>query len=449
MARKTRVVIKPYVVPLIGEAIKIVSNGHRYVFDIRTLFYKVRELFLKEYYRCPECNGKIIEVRLGVEILAICDQGHEVCPDELTPVVEGLKFYDYNSFTQDFMVWYEKEYGKIELMYRHERGRYCYPTSGGWSYENPIGGKEEAHPHTGIANKVIIVEKEGIYGILKENDFDVRLDAVIVSTMGHSIEEARKLLKKYQQISKVICILHDLDIHGLEIAEELTRPTKRRDIHLDAVKVVDLGINFEIVRRLGLLPEPVKLSKQDLGKLNGLLERGVIDKEQYEFLKSYRVEINALTPSQLVQWLEERLKELDLWKTIPSQEEIDETIEREVKSEVNDEVEDEGMEFVGVGEVRGKLDEIEGKIGELASKLVADITVEHDYTPDDVRKALEKNNKRYWTRVVKAWGSRLAREMNIDDAKEDIKDKLYTISEMMDEVIEKLDEVLEEMETIE
>jgi len=335
------------------------------------------------------------------------------------------------------------------LMYREERGRYCAPYTWGGIEEEKIGGRREAVAITGVGNKVLVVEKEGVFGVLAENNFAVALDCIIVSTMGHSIEKARELLLKYVEEGKEIYVLHDYDVHGLEICEELTRPTKRRDIFLPKERVHDLGINWKTVKEMKLLPEKVKLGKEDRGKLRGLYERKVIDDEQHDFLQNYRVEINVFTPKQLMEWLEKRFKELNAWKTIPSQEEINKTIEDKVKSEVVDEVEGEGMEFVRVREVRGKLDEIEGKIGELASKLVKDITVEHDYAPDDVRKALEKNNKRYWTRVVKAWGSRLVMEMDTDDVKEDIKDKLYTIAEMMDEVIEKLDEVLEEMETIE
>ncbi len=65
------------------------------------------------------------------------------------------------------------------------------------------------------------------------------------------------------------------------------------------------------------------MGKEDLGKLKGILGRGEITEEDYEFLLRGRIELNALTPTELLEWLEKRLEELDLWKTVPEQEELD------------------------------------------------------------------------------------------------------------------------------
>jgi hypothetical protein len=63
---------------------------------------------------------------------------------------------------------------------------------------------------------------------------------------------------------------------------------------------------------MGLRPEPIKLLKHDIPLK--LKER--LTPEELNFLKSYRIELNAMTSGQLIGWIESNLQKLGLAKKL-------------------------------------------------------------------------------------------------------------------------------------
>ena len=468
---------------LLPEAIDLASDGGRYVFSIRTLFYVIRQLFLTRFYVCPHCGGQP-RLKEPPDTFECMGCGAVLSGGELKPKHPSIKFYKrYDSFTQDFLRSYEKRHGPIPNMYREERGEFTSPTEDGRSISSIIGGRRENRFIAGIGNKIIVVEKSGIYGTLVENNFHIRLDAVILCTEGFSIEKAREILKKAEELGFPICPLHDFDINGLLIKETLTKPTKRLDIHLNPENVIDLGLNWEIVNRLmrekGLIPEPVELRLADVTKLEGMLSRGEITEEAYRFLlgkptekyfkwkqgekvkpqdvlaRGFRVELQALRPSELIEWLERRLDELGLWKTLPSQEELNEELYRYMRAEIEwllsdleVKIDDLIIEISEWIEKELGLDEIWDALGKMRQLIVSKVTeiVKNDVrlpkvdelelptlTVEELKELLKQSPDSYWTKVARRRASEL-----LIDLKADIKD----------DVLMKLDEVENEMEEI-
>jgi hypothetical protein len=284
------------VLEIIDDAIERVSEGVDF-FTVRSLFYAVRLIYLTSF--------------------------------------PNVKFYkQYNSFTQDFLPKYEKTYGRIEGLVREPRGNIASVDE--WAKRESkqimtglyLQGVEEGIDYdlVGCGNKIIAVEKAGLWRAMVENRFDLKLDAILMNTGGFSTEAGREVLVEAHQTGLPVCILHDYDINGVLIYTTLTKPTQRRDSYVP--NVIDLGLNWEVVSDLiergDIIPEPVPtLRKQDQAKLEGLVDRGRISYEEYDFLRENRVELNALTPFELMNWLEKVLEEKRLWKTIPNQEELD------------------------------------------------------------------------------------------------------------------------------
>lgn len=388
---------------ILPQAIEEVSSGGQFKFSTRNLFYKVRELYLKKF--------------------------------------PGQPFYkDYNTFTQDFLTAYEKRIGKINGLVREPRGSYITPTE--W-YDSE--NKLTESISVGVGNAILVVEKEGIYEVMKENKFHKRLDKVIVNIKGFTTEAGRKALaeiaEKYPD--KPIIVLHDYDVNGLWIKESLTHPTKRRDIYVNA-EIIDIGMNWEVIKELGLdvNAEPVKLSKQDQAKLDGLLQRGYITQEEYEFLKQYRVEINAMTPEQLLHWLEKRLEELGLWKTVPTEDELQremkytiederESIIHELVNEIKWDVEDR----IGITEIERAIDDVKEKIKELAGETVKNLTGDIEIPTISLEEFIEKlreNMEYYWTRLAE----KIAKQL-VSEIKPEIESK---VEEYKDTIVEEISE---------
>lgn len=385
---------------ILQEAIERVSSGGQMKFDIRSLYYAVRELFLKRW--------------------------------------SGDKFYLYNSFTQDFMRNYEKRHGKVKDLVRGPRGMYAAPDTYGVRSQGVV--RPGFYLAQGIGNKIIVVEKMGLFEQMVANNFDRRLDCIIMTTQGFTSEAGRNALLQVESWGLPVCVLHDYDINGILIKETLTKPTKRLDTSINPHILKDVGLTYSVVNDLmqsrDLTPEPVSLSKQDLAKLEGMFDRDEISDEEYDFLMNGRVELNALTPLELLQWLETRLEDLDLWKTVPGQHELDETMKDQMKSELDDtktslvdelrkSVEDE----LGLTKIWDAMWRIRNRI---KNRLDAEISThldDIDYpkkTVEELKDEMRENMEKFWKALAKDIASELAEGLTepfvekVEEEQEDI-----------------------------
>jgi len=165
--------------------------------------------------------------------------------------------------------------------------------------------------------RVLFIEKEGFLPILEAVKLAERFDIAPMSTKGLSVTAARMLIERLAKDNIPIFCLHDFDKSGFSILATLSRDTRRYTFRKKP-KVIDLGLRLEDVRELGLEDSAEDVfddRDNDQRRLN-LLENGATE-EEAKFLLDFRVELNALTANQLVEFIERKLAEHGVKKVVP------------------------------------------------------------------------------------------------------------------------------------
>jgi hypothetical protein len=99
------------------------------------------------------------------------------------------------------------------------------------------------------------------------------------------------------------------------------RSDTRRYNFRSKFKVIDLGLRLEDVRELGLESEPVGLGRE----LRHTLRRHGATREEADFLlEGQRVELNAMTSDQFVDFVERKLADAGIEKVVPPKDQLDE-----------------------------------------------------------------------------------------------------------------------------
>ena len=99
----------------------------------------------------------------------------------------------------------------------------------------------------------------------------------------------------------------------------LQRDTRRYSFE-NAIEVVDLGLRLDDID--GLQSESVYNRGSDYAVRSNLIENGATE-DEVEFLLRRRVELNAMTSPQLIEFIERKLRAVGVAKIIPD----DETLE--------------------------------------------------------------------------------------------------------------------------
>jgi hypothetical protein len=181
-------------------------------------------------------------------------------------------------------------------------------------YTLPPWTADTAGPHNRFG-AVIVVEKEGIADLLIEDGVGDRFDVAIVGNEGQSVEAELKLA---DGLDLPVFILHDFDRTGLTIAANLRDGTWRHR-YRNSFPVFDVGLRLEQID--GLETEPIDANNLKSVTDNRLRECGAIEAE-IGFLRSRRVELNALTTKQLVNIVETALLDRGVEKIIPTEDEL-------------------------------------------------------------------------------------------------------------------------------
>jgi hypothetical protein len=182
----------------------------------------------------------------------------------------------------------------------------------------------------------LFVEKEGFNPLLEKARIAERYDLAIMSTKGMSVTAARELVENLSEHEVTTLVLHDFDKSGFSILATL-RSNTRRYTYASKPNVVDLGLRLADVKKLSPQSEPVQYSGKVDPRYN-LRENGAT-KEECDFLVSsrlsygygyqgQRVELNAMTSRQFINWLEAKLKAVGVEKVIPDKETLRKAFKR-------------------------------------------------------------------------------------------------------------------------
>jgi hypothetical protein len=193
-----------------------------------------------------------------------------------------------------------------------------------------VGGTGSRVITAGPANRyayALFVEKEGFDSLLQRNRIAERYDLAIFSTKGMSVVAARSLVDYLSQAGVTILVLHDFDLPGLTIQHTLCHDSRRYRFQAEP-EVIDIGLRLEHVTEMNLQSEPVEYhqtkdprdkfwEQEDYDataeELAYLVEKRVHNK----LWIGKRVELNAMTSPQFIEFLERQLTVAGVTKVVP------------------------------------------------------------------------------------------------------------------------------------
>lgn len=199
------------------------------------------------------------------------------------------------------------------------------PTIGGFDIRADRCGdlRNSANPAHQFS-AVMFIEKEGYRELLRNAKISERFDVAICSTKGLPNTALRRLLDALATYGIKVFCLHDFDIAGLTIANTLATSNKRYRFE-NELDFVDMGVRLADAEALGLESEPFKLDgKADLAKLRQRLRSYGATRQEIAHLvdRRHRIEIDAMTPAQLIEFIESKLTDNGVRKVVPDQQSL-------------------------------------------------------------------------------------------------------------------------------
>jgi hypothetical protein len=176
------------------------------------------------------------------------------------------------------------------------------------------------YPTAGPENRysnVLFIEKEGFHPILAAAHLQERFDIALMSTKGMSVTASRMLIDRLAKDGVTVFALHDFDRSGFSIFGTLGTDSRRYTFEHEA-RIIDLGLRLSDVEKMALQSEPVPgVSPIEWRQRAATLRRHGATPDEIEFLRTHRVELNAMTSGQLVDFIEAKLTAHGVAKLIP------------------------------------------------------------------------------------------------------------------------------------
>jgi len=159
---------------------------------------------------------------------------------------------------------------------------------------------------------VLYIEKEGFEPLLRQARIAERFEIAVMSCKGQSVVAARKFVDHVCRVNGGVplFVVHDFDLHGFFIGARLTSVSERAEEQgrvayrfRNEINVTDFGLRLADAQKYKLVDEQCKAPEHidaDLG----------CTQEEKEFLLSgRRIELNAFSSPQLIEWLETKLRD--------------------------------------------------------------------------------------------------------------------------------------------
>jgi len=184
----------------------------------------------------------------------------------------------------------------------------------------PYSTTGPAHRYT----HALFIEKEGFAPLLERARIAARYDLAIFSSKGMTTTATRQLVAELSRAGVTILVAHDFDKSGLEILASLRKDTRRHTWGTPP-RVIDLGLRLADIQALGLASEPVtyrgtKDPRVHLRACGATVAEAEFLVHDWSYASGYRgerVELNAMTARQFLDWLEAKLAEHDVAKVVP------------------------------------------------------------------------------------------------------------------------------------
>jgi hypothetical protein len=229
---------------------------------------------------------------------------------------------------------YENEHGEIPGMYREPRGSIYHPHREETITLGTLMVEEYERP-AWTYNKIMYIEKEGFSEALKAARWAERHDCTLMSSKGYTTRAARDLvdkLAKHDEDVTIFCV-HDADAYGTMIYQTFQEETKARGAR--KIHIVNLGLEPWEAMEMGLEVEGVEAGDRRKPVAHYFRERE--DGEYWEtWLQTHRVELNAMTTPQFIEWLDGKMAAHH--KLVPPPDVLDSELEALVEKNVRDAV---------------------------------------------------------------------------------------------------------------
>jgi hypothetical protein len=219
------------------------------------------------------------------------------------------KELDYDYFSQDLLVAYQRRHGPLRGLYYDPRGVLYEPHTG---KAIPLGTREvDAYEFPAwLYDKILYVEKKGVWPILQAAALAERYDLAVIAAEGYATEATRVLFAHAEKGQNYqLFVLHDADPDGYNIGRTLREETRRMPGY--SVEVIDLGLRLEEALAMGL-------DEEEFTRHKALPQGLVLTETERDYFegrragsKSWicrRIELNALTAPALVAYIEEKLQ---------------------------------------------------------------------------------------------------------------------------------------------
>ena len=181
----------------------------------------------------------------------------------------------------------------------------------------------------------------------------------------------------------VFCI-HDSDAAGTMIMQALQQRTAARRGR--NITIINLGLEPEEARSMGLEVEQVKRENKKRQPV-----ADYVDEDEAEWLQDHRVELNAMTSPQLLEWLDRKMAAYGD-KLVPPAEVLAESLEDDVRSGLERQITEDVMREARVAErVEAELDRRRSKIQAVVETL-----------PEAILKMLQANPSHHWSEPIGA-----------------------------------------------
>lgn len=172
---------------------------------------------------------------------------------------------------------------------------------------------------------VMYIEKEGFEPLLTHARIADRFNIAIVSCKGQSVVAARRYVDVVCGGRKIpLLTVHDFDLHGFVIASRLTTESDEQlekgtcKYHFEhQFASIDIGLRLADVEEYGLPHEKFKpknaiqidAKKQRVFGMTDAEVKFLTERRRDDDFKNRRVELNAFTSPQFIEWIEKKLRQ--------------------------------------------------------------------------------------------------------------------------------------------
>ncbi|MCC7337881.1 MAG: hypothetical protein IT422_22565 [Pirellulaceae bacterium] len=188
---------------------------------------------------------------------------------------------------------------------------------------------------------VLYIEKEGFEPLLNEARIAERFDLAILSCKGQSVVAARQFVDHVCRVDGGVplFVVHDFDKAGFEISKRLTSVSDWAEEQdrvayrfENEINVTDLGLRLADIKKYDLASERCKFK----GRRDWNSDKFCTAEEEAFLRSGKRVELNAFTSPQFIEWLEGHLTKRLPSRLIPDDEALEAAYRRAlVVAEIN------------------------------------------------------------------------------------------------------------------